>query len=372
MHLALHGWEPTFFVQAGDSFASAERAPESLFILRNSSGYDGVFFYRLALDPFSTQPESNGIRFDSGAYRQQRILYPLLAGILAGWNPALAPWTLILVNWIAIVAIAWLGVRLAETAGVDGHWGAVFPLWPGLFLSLLRDLAEPTAIVLMMTGMLLVRRHRFAAASAALALAALARETTLLFPIAWMLFELTRRLRRQDEPRSWEPLLCAFLPLLVYGFWTLVLTLRWSTHPIMAGTGNVGIPLLGFVQLALEQLPPKRLGSVQTLFEQLCLLGFCISTARFLASSSALSHEKLAWGLALALGASATRFIWVESWSYLRVLSEFYMFGSLVLLSAPCLPKALSFGPIAAVWCFSFFYNTQLLQLLLRGSVPFS
>jgi hypothetical protein len=52
-------------------------------------GYDGQFFYRLALEPFSTAERVDGIAFDAPAYRQQRIGYPLLAFLTTALTPAL-------------------------------------------------------------------------------------------------------------------------------------------------------------------------------------------------------------------------------------------------------------------------------------------
>ena len=50
-----------------------------LTVYEGSSGYDGAFVYRLALDPFTEQPVAHGITLDNPSYRQQRIVLPLVA-----------------------------------------------------------------------------------------------------------------------------------------------------------------------------------------------------------------------------------------------------------------------------------------------------
>jgi hypothetical protein len=45
---------------------------------------------------------------DVPAYRYQRILYPVAARALALGNADLVPWTLIIVNVIALMAGVWL------------------------------------------------------------------------------------------------------------------------------------------------------------------------------------------------------------------------------------------------------------------------
>ena len=76
------GSDPSFFLIASPPFTDPAAIPQKLDIFPPDSGYDGQFFYRLALDPWSTDLKVDGITFDSPAYRQQRIVYPLLARVL--------------------------------------------------------------------------------------------------------------------------------------------------------------------------------------------------------------------------------------------------------------------------------------------------
>src|SRR5690348_16603456 len=61
-------------------------------------GYDGQFAYYIALDP----PNAH-VYMDFPAYRYTRILYPMLARALAFGQPALIPYTLLLINYLAVV-----------------------------------------------------------------------------------------------------------------------------------------------------------------------------------------------------------------------------------------------------------------------------
>src|SRR3972149_5427209 len=47
--LSEHQYDFSVFVTAGDIFVDANAAPDGLKILQNSDGYDGQFYYRLAL-----------------------------------------------------------------------------------------------------------------------------------------------------------------------------------------------------------------------------------------------------------------------------------------------------------------------------------
>lgn len=47
LRLGFHGFNPTFFISAGDLFCDRSSAPPYFFLLENSAGYDGQFYYRL-------------------------------------------------------------------------------------------------------------------------------------------------------------------------------------------------------------------------------------------------------------------------------------------------------------------------------------
>ena len=63
----------------------------------NGSGYDGQFYYYMAIDPI-------GARYytDYAGYRYARVLYPLLARIAALGNTTMIPYTLLLINLFSI------------------------------------------------------------------------------------------------------------------------------------------------------------------------------------------------------------------------------------------------------------------------------
>jgi hypothetical protein len=63
----------------------------------NESGYDGQFNYYMALDPVNAR-----YYMDVPAYRYGRILFPMTARLLALGQPDVVPYTLILINWLAL------------------------------------------------------------------------------------------------------------------------------------------------------------------------------------------------------------------------------------------------------------------------------
>jgi len=160
-------------------------------------GYDSQFYSYIALDPLHA-----AAHIDDPGGRMGRIIYPLVARLLAFGQPVLIPWTLIAVNWLAIAGGTWLAALWLARRGVSPWWALIYGLSSGLCLSFTLDLTEPLAYALALAGLLTldgsldegarrVAPSRLLAAGILFALAGLTRETALAFPaavsLAWLL-----------------------------------------------------------------------------------------------------------------------------------------------------------------------------------------
>ena len=111
-------------------------------------GYDGQFAYYIARDP------AGGWRYcDVPAYRYQRILYPLLARVLALGQPGAVPWTLIALNVLALAGGTYFTERLLATWGASRWYALAYGLYGGLVAGLRLDLSEPLAYGLVQAGL---------------------------------------------------------------------------------------------------------------------------------------------------------------------------------------------------------------------------
>lgn len=149
----------------------------------NDIGYDGQYFYYMALDPRNAHEY-----MDFPSYRYTRILYPMAARLLALGQPALIPYTLLLLNWLAIGAGTFLVAAWLKRRSLSPWLALIYGCYPGLFLALQHDLSEPLAYALVALGVYLYDyggRRRLLTAGVAFGLAALARETTAVFAICY-------------------------------------------------------------------------------------------------------------------------------------------------------------------------------------------
>lgn len=290
-------------------------------------GYDGQFYYRLALDPFTVEASDRGITFDRPAYRQQRILYPLLAWVASGGDERRAPLALVLVNVAAMFTIGWVGGRIARGAGRHALWGALFAAYPGFVVSLTSDLTEIVAAALGLGALGLLRSGSDTRAVLALAGAALARETTVLLAIAAALALGVAAPRR---PQRWVPFT---LPVLLLLAWQAALAVRWGAIPLGQGGEAFDPPFLGI--LAAAWLNGERLAGAQAAVWAAALgvvLGTIALGARALRAAQ-LAHERIAWYGYLVVAAVLEANIWANG-AILRTLTELGMLTALMALGA--------------------------------------
>ena len=206
-----------YFERGGDSSPAIRQGPVKP---TSWTGYDGQFFYYIALDPGGAAPY-----IDRPSYRYQRIAYPLEARLIALGRPSLTPDALLAANLLAVglgtaALAAWL-IRRGVTPWAAAVWG----LLPSQLIAIQTDLSEPSAYGWVAVA-LWVRDRFQLLAGAAFGLDGLTRETTLLFPAVILAADLLA-LRGERRPWPWlRALLAATLAIGPFLAWKLFL-LHW-------------------------------------------------------------------------------------------------------------------------------------------------
>ena len=342
--LAACGYDISRFVVAGGPGVDAKAVPPGLTVIPNIGGYDGVAFYRLALNPFTTRQVAYGITLDNPAYRQQRIGYSLLVWLLSfGGQPRLVPYVLVAVNYLALIAIGTLGAMLARQFGANPLWGLAFALYPGFLMPLSRDTTEIVACAFTIAALVAMRANRWTLAGATLACAALTRETTLILVAALIAAYVIRR--ADVQPRAFV------IPIAAFGAWQLVLLAIWGVLPVRAGKPGFVAPFSEYLRVLAEALP-RRI-HLQRLYFYECVF-LALLTALVLIAAFHRNRAPLAWRFAfagqLALAAILPNAMWVEDFVFMRILGDFALIGTAVILPTNNILRALVLGASAALW----------------------
>jgi hypothetical protein len=143
-------------------------------------GYDGQFYYFLAVDP-----KHGRDYMDYPGVIYSRIGYPMTARALSGGNATVIPYMMVLVNILAAVGGTLAIAFFLKRRGLPPAYALLYGLFPGLVLAVLRDLTEPLAFGLAAAGLLTFNprsKRRLLGSAALFAYAMLTRETVALFP----------------------------------------------------------------------------------------------------------------------------------------------------------------------------------------------
>ncbi len=234
--LSSHGWDPLVFVLLTPGNTPVGQTW--------NVGYDGRFSYHLAINPLGA---TEGL--DEPNYRYQRILFPLIVKLLSFGQPSLVPWMMILLNLGATILAAKIIGEMLIRRKVSPMWGGVLFFSIGYLLALRMDLLEPLALALALGGWLAKEKDRPGWAILLFALASLAKDIALLFPVALAVVDFANGYRGRA-------LLLAFASCLPY----LMLFVFLANHfgmPIEAIEKSrlLIVPLAGYA--AMQDVPSK-------------------------------------------------------------------------------------------------------------------
>lgn len=346
----------TRFVLAGSDFVNG-LAPRGLYVFPKSPGYDGEFYYRLALDPLNLSRSAFGIRWDS-AFRVERIGYPTLSWLAAAGNRSLIPDTEVAVNILALTVLGWLGGVLAQQAGRHAAWGLLVAGFWGFLFSIGRDLPEVVASCFLVGGLLVLRAGRPVVAGLLLGGAVLTLETTFDLVVAVALVDLWSLLKRHHRPVHQEA--AWIIPGLAFGAWQLYALADIGILPLRSsGQDNLSAPfvhMLGALVHYLQGLPST--GAAIWLSEFAVLAVVVVVAACCLRSSAVRSWERAAWAAALVLALCLSSGIWYGRADF-RAYEDLYLFSVIVLLGSKVSSRALWIpaGLISVIWVMTFVHR---------------
>jgi hypothetical protein len=336
----------SLFIMAGRVYTNRAQLPRGL-LLVPSDGYDGQFYYRLALDPANWNKTAFGITMDQ-SYRYTRIGYPVLAWLVSAGQHQLVPIALVVVNLVAVAVMAFLGGMFARDSGRHALWGLAFAAYFGLVISVGRDTAEPLAEACMLGGLLAYRRAESSARSPRLmyaltavlfAVGAITRETILFAPAAIAVIRIIAILRRRANPGLAD--LTWVVPAAVYG------ALEVAVHfvvkgefPLLASSSrNLTVPfkaMLHALKVETANINTSHLSPYDiALLEYATLAIIIFAGLAVLFVTTAPAHERLAFVFfVLQLGLLSGQ-IWNSTFGEGRPLIEPYLMALVLLLATP-------------------------------------
>jgi hypothetical protein len=334
----LAGRDVTGFMLVGNQFTDPARLPAKVHVFPYS-GYDGQFYYRMALDPANLHRTAFGITMDY-PYRFVRIGYSALAWVISAGQHSFVPFALVAINIVALGVLGLLGGMLARESGRHAMWGLLLAGFFGLITGLSRDLTEPLGAVCLLAGILAYRRRHPLLAATAFAYGCLTRETVLVAPVALAIVRLVQMARRRARPSADD--LAWLIPGAVFAVWEVVLKAATGAFPILSDGGkNAGVPLLAPVRAAVHNFvhPAAPIyaapGAVIIWDVEIIVLAvFALAALWSLRATTAPVYERVAFLLYLVEMVSLAPTNW-DGYADLRSFVEVYLLAVIILLATP-------------------------------------
>ncbi len=326
------------FILVGRHFVTPGQLPHGIAV-SPTYGYDGQFYYRLALDPLNFRTTAYGIRMDE-PYRFMRIGYPALTWLVSLGQHLAVPVMLVAVNVAAIGAMGWLGGIFARQAGRHALAGLLLPGYFGLITSLSRDTAEPLAAACLLGGLLAIRARRPVLAALLLAYGALTRETVMVAVAAIALVRLAGIIRGQQPARPGRDDLPWLVPTVAFTVWQVVLKAATGTFTLLADSGrNAGTPFIAPLRALehnLARVNPHQFDQIDLWLLQLAILvAFTAAALACLRSTSAPMHERVAFVLFIIEICVVTPSTWDSLDADMRSFIEVYLLAVIIVLATP-------------------------------------
>jgi hypothetical protein len=336
----------SLFIMAGHVYTHRAQLPRGLRLVP-SAGYDGQFYYRLALDPFNWHTTAFGITMDQ-SYRYTRIGYPVVVWLLSLGQHQLVPVVLVAVNLLAVAAMAVLGGMFARESGRHALWGLALAAYFGLVISVGRDTAEPLAEACMLGGLLAYRRASVSAgsgtgkyllATALFAFGAITRETILFAPAAIAIVRIITIVRRRANPGLAD--LVWVVPAVAYGAVEIAVHfVVKGEFPLLASTNrNLTLPftaMLHALRVEIRYIDTSHLSQYDIALLEYATLGiFILAGLAVLRVTTAPAHERLAFVFfVLQLGLLSSQ-IWNSTFGDGRSLIEPFLMALILLFATP-------------------------------------
>jgi hypothetical protein len=317
-------------------------ASSDLPVHTGTNGYDGQFYYRLALNPLTHQVTAFHITLDNPPYRQQRIGLPAAAWFVREAFRAPTSLALVLVNVLAVVVVGWAAAAWARQYGRSTWWGVAVAASPALVMALARDLTEPLATAALVVGLLSWTRGRFWLASLAFTVAVLCRETVLIVLLGMGVWCVVRLIgRNHDSSRGTRrthaaQVVALCVPAGVEVAWQFHVREVWGGKlPTLSGKSQVGFSLLRPVRsffFNVRDIGFSHQGILDGIWlvERFLLLALLIVVASGLRRSAAPAEMRLGWVLAALLSLSVA---WNQDVEFVRAANEAIVVGQLLLLA---------------------------------------
>ena len=308
------------FINFGEEspFVIKKLVPPNFIIMKDSSGYDGQAYYYAASDPFI---KTNSHRIDFKKY--QRFLYPFLAHILAFGRKNLLPYSLLIINILAILIGTLFLSFMLKKRGISVWYSLIYSLGMGNIVAFQYNLTTPLFLCLILIGIYFYEEKKITLTALSFSLSLLTREIAGLIILVFLIYEFF-------EKRYKDSLIIAlsFIPFVLLQFF---LYQRLGKMPFLGSSGHLTLPFAGIIQHISNV---NLIGGIKDVIREISVIPyFCFVMLVLAVSVAKLLRNKNVYNWNLFIQAFISIFICWEIWEALAATTRitFAIFPFMIL-----------------------------------------
>jgi hypothetical protein len=332
------GGDSSYFIVAGSDFVVNDQTTGSI-IVRPGQGYDGQFFYRMAIAPFDFSNPKYGVHIDLPPYRFQRIMYPFTVWCISMGNINIVPVALILVNVFFFMGIFYFTKKIIQLTGGNPESVLLPLIICGLYMSLSRDLSEITEVFFFTGAVYFLLKNSMPAFAFFAACSLLSRETAILAILPLTIYSFKENIKGGVKLSQIGYLI---MPFIVFIAWKLLLLQNFPSNDFLPATGNLGFPFVGIFRGFVANLDISSTKNQLQLIFWICYFSWQVLLVVKVISIAiqnkpgnthylyrALLAIFLTW---LVFAICLSDAIYSDDWSFVRVFALWNMTGVLILI----------------------------------------
>jgi len=307
------------FIHFGEesSILVKELIPPDFVIMKDTSGYDGQAYYYIGADPF----------IKTGLYkigfRYQRYLYPFLAHILAFGRKTLLPYSLLIINILAILIGTLFLSFMLKKRGINIWYSLIFALGIGNIMALQYDLTTPLFICLILAGIYFYEEKKIVSTALFFSLALITRETAVLIILAFLVYEFFKKRYKNSFV-----IILSFIPFVILQF---LLYQRLGKIPLLGSSGHLAMPFAGIIQHISNM---NLNGGIRAIIREISVVPyFCFVMLALAVSIVKLLKNRNIYNWNLFVQAFISIFIYLEIWKAFAAITRttFAIFPFMIL-----------------------------------------
>ncbi len=303
---------------------------KGMVIFDDKGGYDGQFYYYVAMDHFLEKG------YFKNAYRQQRILYPLLAHLFAFGKENLLQYTFYIVNLIALFVGMFFMILLLKQYSLPPMWSLFYGLAPSSIMTIQYNLPSPVSIALIIIAIYFYINKNIILTTVFMSLSFLTREDSIvvLLPLLFWDYQCNKKISR---------IFLLVSCLIPFFLWQLFIVIKLGNMPVATSKEVISfIPfsgIMGYIK-TIEFENIKQFGKqISLLIVFLYLITIAVIVIKRLLSTRHLFYYVIVtYFLLLAVSVPSQVEGYNDKFEYSGVLRIFYGIFPFLVLSY-CIEK---------------------------------